>query len=321
MTTWKSAWMASPGPQTPQEAGLLFLKGAGMGTADIIPGVSGGTIAFITGIYQQLLTAITSINAPAIGLLLRGRLKESLALMHLRFLLFLGLGVLVALVSTARLMHYLLNTHPVPTWSLFFGLITASILFLSREIQDWRSGSLWLVLGALFGWNLTGLIPVWTPEESWFIFLCGMIAICAMILPGISGSFILLILGKYAFITEALRNPFAEGSLAILLVFAAGCAVGLGGFSRLLRYALAHYHSTTMALLTGIMIGAMRKVWPWKITLETQLIRGKEYVLREENIFPDLNAGFAFALAAALVGFLLVFLLERQAVRNTASRR
>jgi putative membrane protein len=314
MSSWKSAWLKSPGPRTGPESFWLFLKGAAMGTADIIPGVSGGTVAFITGIYYALLEALTSFNLNALRAVISGKLKEALEAVHLRFLLVLGLGILTALVSTARLMHYLLEHHAVLTWSLFFGLITASVIFLGREIRDWQRGAVWLTAGILLGWSLTGMIPVRTPEESWFIFLCGMIAICAMILPGISGSFILLILGKYAFITEALRNPFAEGSGLVLIIFAAGCAVGLIGFSRLLRYALARHHELTMALLTGLMIGALRKVWPWKIVLETELIRGKEYVLREENMLPEIDSMLLLSLGVMLLGFVLVFALERVAL-------
>ncbi len=287
-----------------------------MGTADIIPGVSGGTIAFITGIYQQLLNAVASANLNTLHLALRGQLKAALATVHLRFLLVLLAGIVVAVVSTARLMHTLLRDFPIETWSLFFGLILASIWYVGKEVKQWTSNAVAFVLiGALFAYMVVGMIPVRTPESAWFLFLCGSIAICAMILPGLSGSFLLLILGKYQFITGAIRDPFAEGHLQALGAFLVGCVVGILGFSRVLKYCLAHYYNATVCVLTGLMIGAMRKVWPWKVVLESELIRGKEYVLREENILPAVNGQLAIALSLMGAGLVFVILLERLARR------
>ena len=309
--TWKKAWMASPGPKTFTEHAYLFFKGVGMGTADIVPGVSGGTIAFITGIYEALLTAIASINSRLVMQVLRLNLKQALAGLHLRFLVTLVCGIALAVISTSHLMHYLLTEHAVQTWSVFFGLITASILVVAHSINKRFTTFPALILGAILAYGITGLIPLYTPEEPWFIFFSGMIAICAMILPGLSGSFILLILGKYAFITAALRNPVNPDNLEIILIFITGCLVGILGFSRILRYGLARWHDYTLALLTGIMLGSMRKVWPWKITLESQIIRGKEHVLREENVWPLLDFEFGIALLLMLTGFTLVMLLDK----------
>ncbi len=309
--TWKKAWMASPGPKTFTEHAYLFFKGVGMGTADIVPGVSGGTIAFITGIYEALLTAIASINSRLVLQVLRLNLKQALAGLHLRFLVTLVCGIALAVISTSHLMHYLLTEHAVQTWSVFFGLITASILVVAHSINKRFTTFPALILGAILAYGITGLIPLYTPEEPWFIFFSGMIAICAMILPGLSGSFILLILGKYAFITAALRNPVNPDNLEIILIFITGCLVGILGFSRILRYGLARWHDYTLALLTGIMLGSMRKVWPWKITLESQIIRGKEHVLREENVWPLLDFEFGIALLLMLTGFTLVMLLDK----------
>ena len=309
--TWKKAWMTSPGPKTFTEHAYLFFKGVGMGTADIVPGVSGGTIAFITGIYEALLTAIASINSRLVLQVLRLNLKQALAGLHLRFLVTLVCGIALAVISTSHLMHYLLTEHAVQTWSVFFGLITASILVVAHSINKRFTTFPALILGAILAYGITGLIPLYTPEEPWFIFFSGMIAICAMILPGLSGSFILLILGKYAFITAALRNPFNPDNLEIILIFITGCLVGILGFSRILRYGLARWHDYTLALLTGIMLGSMRKVWPWKITLESQIIRGKEHVLREENVWPLLDFEFGIALLLMLTGFTLVMLLDK----------
>ena len=315
--TWKKAWMTSPGPKTFTEHAYLFFKGVGMGTADIVPGVSGGTIAFITGIYEALLTAIASINSRLVLQVLRLNLKQALAGLHLRFLVTLVCGIALAVISTSHLMHYLLTEHAVQTWSVFFGLITASILVVAHSINKRFTTFPALILGAILAYGITGLIPLYTPEEPWFIFFSGMIAICAMILPGLSGSFILLILGKYAFITAALRNPVNPDNLEIILIFITGCLVGILGFSRILRYGLARWHDYTLALLTGIMLGSMRKVWPWKITLESQIIRGKEHVLREENVWPLLDIEFGIALLLMLTGFTLVMLLDKISRRRT----
>ncbi|MBT3213590.1 MAG: DUF368 domain-containing protein [Deltaproteobacteria bacterium] len=315
--TWKKAWLASPGPRTFAEHAYLFFKGVGMGTADIVPGVSGGTVAFITGIYEALLTAISSINSRLVLQVLRLNFKQALAGLHLRFLVSLVFGIALAIISTAHLMHYLLTEHAVQTWSVFFGLITASILVVGHSINKRFTSFPALILGIILAYGITGLIPLYTPEEPWFIFFSGMIAICAMILPGLSGSFILLILGKYAFITAALRNPVNPDNLEIILIFVAGCLVGILGFSRILRYGLARWHDYTLALLTGIMIGSMRKVWPWKITLESQIIRGKEHVLREENVWPLFDFEFGIALLLMLAGFVLVLLLDKMSRQRT----
>jgi putative membrane protein len=309
--TWKEAWMASPGPVTYLDHVILFLKGMCMGTADIVPGVSGGTVAFITGIYHSLLTAISSFNWRTFLQALRFRGKEALSELHLRFIVTLATGIALAVVSTAHLMHYLLTEHAVQTWSLFFGLITASIIVVSHSIKNRISSFPTLILGTVLAYGITSIIPLHTPEEPWFIFFCGVVAICAMILPGLSGSFILLVLGKYAFITSALRNPFMLENTQILLIFLAGCVTGILGFSRILRYGMIRWHDFTLAFLTGLMIGAMRKVWPWKIALESQIIRGKEYVIREENVWPLMDVDLLIAMLLMSAGFLLVLVLEK----------
>ena len=317
--TWKKAWKASPGPVTYSDHAILFLKGVCMGTADIVPGVSGGTVAFITGIYHSLLTAISSFNWRTFLQALRFRGKEALSKLHLRFLVTLVAGIALAVVSTAHLMHYLLTEHAVQTWSLFFGLITASIIVVGHSIKNRISSFPTLILGTLLAYGITSIIPLHTPEEPWFIFLCGVVAICAMILPGLSGSFILLVLGKYAFITSALRNPFMLENTQILMIFLAGCVAGILGFSRILRYGLMRWHDFTIAFLTGLMIGAMRKVWPWKVALESQIIRGKEYVIREENVWPLMDTDLVIAMLLMSAGFALVLVLEKFTGRSSAN--
>lgn len=313
--TFKEAWLSGPGPKTLPQALLLAAKGFCMGAADIIPGVSGGTIAFITGIYEDLLGAVKSVDARFAGAMLRLRPVEALSGLHLRFLVTLLSGLGLALVSMAGLMHRMLTEYPVQIWALFLGLIVASILVVGRKVGRWDAVTgVALALGIVAAWLIVGLIPVSTPEAPWFLFLCGMIAICAMILPGISGSFLLLILGKYEYVTAALRSPFEPGNLFILLVFAAGCGAGIVGFSRVLSWLLRRWNAFSVALLTGFMIGAARKVWPWKEVLETAVIRGKVYVLREANVMPDtMNGEVLSALALMVLGFALVVVLDRLA--------
>jgi putative membrane protein len=309
----RTAFMSSPGPRNLREAVLLCLKGVCMGGADIIPGVSGGTIAFITGIYTQLVDAIRSVDALFVRRLLRLDFTGALAEVHFRFLACLLFGILTAVVSMAGVMNYMLNTHPVEIWSLFFGLISASIFVVGKEIDPLNAGNCALILlGAAGCYFLVGMIPVSTPETLSFIFLCGSIAICAMILPGISGAFLLLMLGKYEYVTRTLKNPFLWDNFVILVVFAAGAVVGIVLFSRVLHFLLHRWHAATVSVLTGFMIGALRKVWPWKEVLESTVIRGKIHVLRTQNVLPDVfDEGVALAIGLFAVGVLVVIVLER----------
>ena len=319
--TWKEAFLASPGPTSVKKAGLLSLKGLCMGSADVIPGVSGGTIALITGIYEDLISALQSIDAAMVKKLFSFDLKGALARIHIRFLLSLFIGIGVAIISLARLMNFLLNHYPVLTWSLFFGLIAASILVVSRQVADWHARTgISLVGGTAVAAFIVNLIPVTTPEALWFILLCGIIAICAMILPGISGAFILLILGKYEFITATLKNPFVPHNLMIILIFCLGCLIGLLSFSRLLNYLLTNFRSLTMAFLTGLLVGSMPKIWPWKEVLEIRIIRGKSHVIWGTNIMPEtMSAEVLLALLLAVIGFIAVLIIERLA-RGKESR-
>ncbi len=313
--TWKEAFFASPGPASTKKAGLLSLKGLCMGSADVIPGVSGGTIALITGIYEDLIGALKSFDAAMVNKALHFDLKGALACVHIRFLLSLFFGIAIAIISLARLMNFLLNDYPVFTWSLFFGLISASILVVSRQVATWgpRTG-ISLVVGTVVAAFIVNLIPVATPEALWFILLCGIIAICAMILPGISGAFILLILGKYEFITATLKNPFLPHNLMIIIVFCLGCLIGLLSFSRLLNYLLINFRQSTMAFLTGLMVGSMPKIWPWKEILESKIIRGQLHILWGTNIMPrTMNAEVLLALLLAVIGFIAVLVMERLA--------
>ena len=305
--------MTSPGPRSFKSGVLLWLKGVCMGGADIIPGVSGGTIAFITGIYEQLVDAIRSFNMDFVRRLLSFDISGAVSVAHLRFLACLLFGILTAVVTMAGVMNSMLHNHPVETWSLFFGLISASIFVVGKQIKPLSAVNLaYVFLGAVGSFLLVGMIPVSTPETLPFVFLCGSIAICAMILPGISGAFLLLMLGKYEYVTRTLKNPFIWDNFLVIVVFAAGAGVGIILFSRVLHYLLHRWHAATISVLTGFMIGALRKVWPWKEVLETSVIRGKVHILREQNVLPDaLNGDVLLAMGLVVVGVTLVLLLER----------
>lgn len=318
--SWKDVWNAGPGPRSSYEMVKLYAKGFAMGTADLIPGVSGGTIAFITGIYEGLLEAIASIDKNFFKNLLSLNIKEALSGLHLRFILPVGFGIVTAILGLARLMHFLLNEHPIPTWGAFFGLIAASIIVIWKQLEKPFSilSLSFISLGAIVAWVLVSLIPVTTPETWWFIYLCGVIGITAMILPGISGSFLLLILGKYEYITGAVKNPFLIDNITIIGIFLCGTITGLLGFSKTLNWFLKNYHLQTMSFLTGILIGSMKKVWPWKEVLESVEIRGKIKVLRDTNIIPqEMNGESLLAISLIVIGFVAVMAMELYSKKKT----
>ena len=288
----------------------LVLRGICMGTADVIPGVSGGTIALITGIYDELVNSIAGVNGDALRSLLRGRFAEGLTRLNAGFLIPLLAGIGLAIASLAKLITYLLATHPQPVWGFFTGLILSSALFVNRQIEKWNvAAGVTLVCGGIIGCAATLLVPVQTATETFKFFLTGMIAIIAMILPGLSGSFLLVILGKYQQVFTAVH----ERNLLVLAVFGAGCAVGLLTFSRVLKRLLARYHSETMAFLVGLMLGSLRKVWPFRRVLEEGVVgSGKTVVLRDECVWPaefTPEVWLSFGLIA--VGIVMVVLLER----------
>jgi putative membrane protein len=311
----KDAFFTSPGPTSLKKAAMLLLKGICMGSADVIPGVSGGTIALITGIYEELIQALKSFDAAMIKKVLKLDLTGALAGVHVRFLLCLFAGIGIAIVSFARLMNYLLNHYPIFTWSLFFGLIAASILVVGRQVAIWSTGTgISLVAGIVVAAFIVNIIPISTPNALWFIFLCGIIAICAMILPGISGAFILVILGKYEFITGTLKNPFVLQHLLIIVVFCLGCLIGLLGFARLLNYLLKNFRPLTLAFLTGLMVGSVKKIWPWKEIIQTKIIYGKPQIIWGANIMPEtFNSQVWVALGLAIAGFIAVLIIDRLA--------
>ena len=294
---------------------VLALKGCAMGMADVVPGVSGGTIAFISGIYEELLDSIRSVDATALRLLLRFRLAEFWRHINGRFLLPVLLGIAVAIFSLARLMTYLLTNHPIAIWSFFFGLIVASALLVARQIGrwDWRT-VLAFAVGAAAAWWITVATPPETPDDWWFVMLSGAIAICAMILPGISGAFILLLLGKYQYIMHAV----GEFDIPVIAVFVIGAAAGIISFSHLLSWLLKHWHDVTVAVLMGFMVGSLNKVWPWKETVETYLdSHGVAQPLVQNNIAPGTfeqltgqPSLLVQAILLGIVGFLVIYGIE-----------
>lgn len=306
---------------------MVAVKGACMGAADVIPGVSGGTIAFITGIYDQLIESINSINGTALKLFFSGKFKEFWKHINGSFLVSLFCGILVSVLSLAGLMQYLLEHHPIQTWAFFFGLIVASSIFILRGIQGWNMKSaMFPVLGVVLGIVVCTLSPTQTPDALWFIFLSGAIAICAMILPGISGSFILLILGKYKYIMGAitgLTTGAAVGeSLVILCVFAVGAVCGILAFSRLLHWLLARFNKETLMVLAGFIIGSLVKVWPWS-NMEAIVISqfpeiadmaaATQQAIPAEvlsDYIPQVDMQIGSAVLFALIGFFLVTGIE-----------
>ena len=279
------------------------IKGACMGAADVIPGVSGGTIAFITGIYDQLVGSIASINAEAFRLFLQGRFKDFWRHINGGFLLSLIAGIGLSVITLAGLMQMLLTTYPIQTWAFFFGLIVASSIFILRGISGWHLREyLMVILGVLLGATVCTLSPTQTPDGLWFIFLSGAIAICAMILPGISGSFILLILGMYQYImgciSDLVSGTDVTRNLLILGVFAAGALVGIIGFSKLLHWLLARWNKEVLIVMAGFIIGSLVKIWPWG---------NPEAMLQAERAGGLL---WGWALLFAIIGFSLVTIIE-----------
>ena len=263
---------------------LIYLKGMAMGAADMVPGVSGGTIALIVGVYERLLKAVGSCTPDKLLWLARGRIRETWQAIDGTFLVSLVAGILTSITAFANLLGYLLKEHPEMTWSFFFGLIVVSVYIVGREVQRWN---IWMVLlmlvGGGFAWMITVAAPVQWSTAPLFIFLAGAIAICAMILPGISGSFILVLLGLYATILGAVRSF----DLVMLAIFAAGCAVGMLSFARIVSWLLEHARSATMAAATGLLIGSLNKVWPWKQTISwRENSKGVLEPLQQNNVLP-----------------------------------
>jgi len=276
--------------QTKKDYLLLFFKGAGMGAADVVPGVSGGTIAFITGIYQRLLNAIQSVNLEAAKILFqKGSLVNNIKMVwqHIdgNFLLAVFAGLITSAVSLAKVITFMLNNHPIYVWSFFFGLIIASFIHIAKQVEAWNIKTIFsCIFGAVLAFSITTLSPSEANPQWWFYTVAGSIAICAMILPGISGSFILLLLGMYGHVLTAVNTLAFD----LILLFIAGCIIGLMAFSRILTWLLEHYHQITFALLSGFLVGSLNLLWPWKQVLTTYTSsHGIVKPLTQKNILPD----------------------------------
>ncbi len=285
----------------------LGLRGVCMGAADVVPGVSGGTIAFVTGIYEELIYSIRSVDRRFAVLLLEFRFGEALNRVQWRFLGAVLAGILLAVVTLAHGIQWMLQHQPDLIWAFFFGLVAASVLVVRKRVVAWR-GPTWIaaVVSGLLFYVVVGLVPVKTPDSPWFLFICGIVAISAMILPGISGSFILVLLGKYEYLLAALNDR----DLFTIFVFGSGAAVGILSFARVLAFIFKRYHDVTVATLTGLMAGSLRKIWPWKEDVLPP--GGVEAPLVQINVLPGtIDGEFAAAVGMAVTGFALVVVLDR----------
>jgi len=287
-----------------------------MGAADVVPGVSGGTIAFISGIYEELITSINSINFSKFKVLRKEGFKSFWKAINGNFLLALFSGIFISVFSLAKMISWLLVNQPILLWSFFFGLVFASIFFIARVIEKWNLGTISaFVLGAVLAYYITTLPPSENTGSLPFLFLSGALAVCAMILPGISGAFILVLLGSYKTILDAVH----EQELYTVATVAMGAVFGLLSFARLLKWMFENYKNSTLALLTGFILGSLNKIWPWKKVLETKIFGKKVIPVSEVNISPFQYEGdnqLLYAVLLALLGFCVIFILEKLATKS-----
>ena len=304
------------GVRTVRDHFVIALKGVAMGAADVVPGVSGGTIAFISGIYEELIDSISKVNLATLKLWKKEGFAEMWKELNGNFLISLVIGIGLSIITLAKLIRHLLETQPILIWSFFFGLVLASIIYVARQITRWNLGAIILLIaGALTAYFITTLTPQTTNVSYPYVFLSGALAICAMILPGISGSFILLLLGMYKPVLDAIHDK----NIGLLATLMLGAVVGLLSFSRLLKWLFDHYENLTLAVLTGFIIGSLNKIWPWKEVLEAEMINGKLKILKEKSVLPWSYEGdpqLAYALLLAGAGFLFIILLERIALKK-----
>ncbi len=295
---------------------IITLKGMAMGAADVVPGVSGGTIAFISGIYEELISSINNINLDLLKTLRKDGFKTCWKQLNGNFLLALFIGIFISLFSLAKFLSWLLENEPILLWSFFFGLVTASIFLVGKEIKKWNIVAVVvLLIGAAVAYFITTLPPNENVTSLPFLFLSGALAVCAMILPGISGAFILVLLGSYKTILDAVH----ERNVTMVATVAVGAIFGLLSFARLLKWMFKNYHNVTLALLTGFILGSLNKIWPWKEVLETKVFDDKIIPIKENNISPmafDGDPQLMLAILLAVLGFSLIFILERVASKK-----
>lgn len=315
---------------------LVTAKGFAMGAADVVPGVSGGTIAFISGIYEELIETIHKLDFGFFKIWKKEGFLKAWSHYNLSFLLTLAAGILISILSFAKLIIYLLAIYPIAVWAFFFGLVVASILYVGNQITNWRRPViiLGLLIATVFSYLITIVKPIGSPDSTWFLFFAGFIAIIAMILPGISGAFILLLIGAYTGVmkivtdlVDSIANMDSTlffNSLGKVLVFGIGAITGIKIFSKTLNWMFKHHKNLTLAVLTGFMIGALNKIWPWKEVLEYRLTRdGEKLPLVERSILPHNYEGDAkilLAVISAVVGFLTIFILERIAMKKNTKK-
>ncbi|MGX1929451.1 DUF368 domain-containing protein [Flagellimonas sp. 2504JD4-2] len=295
---------------------IITLKGMAMGAADVVPGVSGGTIAFISGIYEELITSINNIDLSLLKVLRTEGIKAAWTKVNGNFLLALFLGIFISVLSLAKFLSWLLENQPILLWSFFFGLVLASIIFVGKEIKKWTLGTILIfIIGAAAAYFITELPPNENVDNLPYLFLSGALAVCAMILPGISGAFILVLLGSYKTILDAVH----ERDIKIVVTVALGAVFGLLSFARLLKWMFKNYKNITLALLTGFILGSLNKIWPWKKVLETKTFGDKTVVIDDINVWPTAFEGdnqLILAIILALLGFSLIFILEKIASKK-----
>jgi len=304
----------------------LYLKGLSMGAADVVPGVSGGTIAFITGTYEELINSINNISLSVFKTFKTKGIKTAWESINGTFLLAIFLGIATSILSLSKIIKWLLVAHPILLWSFFFGLVLASILIIAKQIQHWNYSIIIAIIAtSILSYLVTISEPLSSPDSLWYIFFCGFTAIIAMILPGVSGAFILLILGAYQKVIDTISNliqsigstdiALIKDSLTTFFIFGLGAILGLKLFSKVLNWMFTHKKQMTLAILTGFMIGSLNKIWPWKKTLTWRINSHNEKVpFLQKSISPfsfDGNNQIALAIVLICIGFFIVFMLEK----------
>lgn len=291
-----------------REGIIIFFKGIGMGAANVVPGVSGGTIALITGIFERLIDAIKSFNMKALKLLLNFRIKDFISHIDFWFLVSLFLGVGVAIISVAKLFEFMFDNYPIYIWAFFFGLVLASVYFVGKQISKWNFATiLCFIIGTAVAVTISILNPASENSTVFYLFLCGVIAACSMILPGLSGSFVLILLGNYQLVMiDAVINM----DIAILSPVVVGALVGILGFSYLLSWVFKKYRNQTIGLLTGFVLGSVMILWPWKNQLLAKFGE-KSKLIGYEWFLPDINREFFIACAIIILGILTIALMEK----------
>lgn len=284
-----------------------------MGAANVIPGVSGGTVAFITGIYERLINALKHIDLEAIKLFFSGRFREFAQRVDFKFLVVLFLGVFVSILSLAKLLEIAFDEYETLTLSFFFGLILSSVLAVSRQISRVSLNVIiFFVIGSAIAIAIAFLPPAQPNDSFLYLILCGVVAVCSMILPGLSGSYILLLMGNYLLVLKAI----SAFDIKIIAPIAIGCVIGLAVLSRLLSYLFRKFKDVTVAILSGFVAGSLLIIWPWKVTL-TEIFEGKEKAIGYIWKLPELNIQFVYSIIFILIGFLVVFWMERKSSTST----